>query len=101
MIKEIVEQRDTATSIIWTSLSKTLNALGTCTKNCHGWKDVWTAYKRNVQKYVDRNGTKNFDNLQRLTYEYIKRERSKIDLKNSVNSIPTVRKPIFILQINF
>lgn len=101
MIKEIVEQRDTATSNIWTSLSKTLNALGSCTKNCHGWKDVWTAYKRNVQKYVDRNGTKNFDNLQRLTYEYIKRERSKNGLKNSVNSIPTVRKPIFILQINF
>lgn len=105
MIKEIVKQRNTAKSNVWTSLSKTLNALGPSMKNCHDWKDVWTAYKRNVQKYVDRNGTKNLNNSQRLTYEYIKREKSKN--KNSVIAVPSVRNKtaifinLFIISMFF
>lgn len=69
IIKEIVAQRSMENANLWISLSNTLNTLGPCVKNNCEWKNVWLHYKRNVQKFVDRNGTKSFNHLQRLTYE--------------------------------
>lgn len=76
MIKEIVEL-GTANPNIWTPMSQKVNAIGPCVKNCSGWQSVWNDYRADVQKFVDEKGTKNLSNLQRLAYEYIKRERSK------------------------
>lgn len=87
MVKDIIAQPVMTSSNIWMTLSNTLNAIGPCMKNSHEWKNIWMEYKRNVQKFVDRNGAASCDNLQRLTYEYIERERNE-----SLDSTLTVRQ---------
>lgn len=90
MIKAIVEREEGANTNLWISLSNKLNALGPCVKIQHEWKNVWTDYKSKVKKLVNRNGTKNLNPLERLTYEYIKKEHNS-NVHRTSDSFLTVR----------
>ncbi|KAG4079876.1 hypothetical protein HA402_015007 [Bradysia odoriphaga] len=81
---KMAEHRNEANANIWISLSNNLNDLGPCVKDGRGWKKIWNDHKRKIKELVVENGARNLDNLQRLTYECIQRERERNDSASSI-----------------
>ncbi|XP_037036696.1 uncharacterized protein LOC119074566 isoform X2 [Bradysia coprophila] len=76
---KMAEHRNEANANVWISLSNNLNAIGPCVKDCRGWKNIWNDHKKKIKELVVENGARNLDNLERLTYECIQRDRSRND----------------------